>query len=128
MKALVGWLAVAAVLYCAYFIAARVLKLLFGRRRSEAVLHDELADVADDVAGASRVAAALSAALAWFLAPAGLLALGAAVGLVPTPLIAKLVASRGRDQLQLLGPDAQLTTGGMLVGSVQAIDTGPNVG
>lgn len=91
MKAMVGWLAVAAVLYCAYFIASRVLKLLFGRKRSGAVLHDELADVAEDVAGASKVVAALSAAAAWFLAPAGLLALGAAIGLVPTPLIAKLV-------------------------------------
>ena len=69
------------------FVLKRVFSFVCTRRRLKAPLHDVLADVAEDVAAASRIAAALSSAAAFFAAPAGLLAVAAAFGLTPMPLI-----------------------------------------
>lgn len=91
MKTLIAWLAVAVVLYLVYFVLRRILRFFFGRKSSDIALHDQLADVAEDIAGASRVAAALSTAAAFFAAPAGLLAVGATLGLVPVPLIVRIL-------------------------------------
>lgn len=91
MGTLISWLAVLAVLYFVYFIVRRIWRFLFGKKSTTAALHDQLADVAEDIAGASRIAAALSSAAAFFVAPVGLLAIGAALGLVPVPLIVRLV-------------------------------------
>ena len=88
---LISWLAVLALLYFAYFILSRIWRLLRWRKSESLALHDHLADVAEDIAGASRIAAALSSAVAFFVAPAGLLAIGAALGFVPVPLIVRLV-------------------------------------
>jgi hypothetical protein len=90
MGTLVGWLGIAAVLYCAYFVVKRLLRLVFRRSDLSTPLHDELADAAEDIASASRVAAAVSSAAAFFVAPVGLLAIGAALGIVSVPLIVKL--------------------------------------
>lgn len=91
MATFINWLAVAAILYFVYFVIKRVLRFICKAKHSETPLHNQFADVAEDVAAASRVAAALSTAAAFFVAPAGLLAIGAALGIVPVPLIARLV-------------------------------------
>ena len=91
MGKLLGWLAVLAVLYFVYFILKRIWRFVRERKGAQVALHDQLADVAEDIAGASRIAAALSSAAAFLLAPAGLLAIGAALGLVPVPFIVRLV-------------------------------------
>jgi hypothetical protein len=94
MFTLIGWLAIAAVLYFIYFVVQRVFRFLFRflfhKGEASKPLHDELADATEDIAAASRVAAALSGAASFFLAPVGLLAVGAALGLVSVPLIVKL--------------------------------------
>ncbi|WP_310564237.1 hypothetical protein [Hydrogenophaga sp.] len=90
MGTLIGWLAIAAVLYFIYFVVKRISRFLLRRGKANTPLHDELADAAEDIAAASRVAAALSSAAAFFIAPAGLLAIGAALGVVSVPLIVKL--------------------------------------
>ncbi len=90
MGILIGWLAIAAVLYFIHFVVKRIFRFLFRRGEANTPLHDELADAAEDIAAASRVAAALSSAAAFFLAPVGLLAIGAALGVVSVPLIVKL--------------------------------------
>lgn len=65
----------------------------FFRRKSHSdlALHEDLADVAEDIAGVSRIAAALAGAVAFFAAPAGLLAVAGALGFVPAPLIVRLL-------------------------------------
>lgn len=90
MRTFVGWLAVAGVLYFIYFVVKRVFRLLFRRRDASKPVHDELADAAEDIAAAGRVAAVLSGAVVFFLAPAGLMAVGAAFGIVSVPLVVKL--------------------------------------
>lgn len=91
MGTVTSWLAIAAILYVAYFMARRVFRFLRERKSSDVALHDQLADVAEDIAGASRVAAVLASAAAFFAAPAGLLALGAALGFLPVPLIVRIL-------------------------------------
>ena len=91
MATLISWIAVSLVLLLALFILKRLLGLLFGPKKAKAPLHDELADAAEDIAGASRIAAALAAAATFFAAPAGLLAIAAAFGLAPKPLIVILL-------------------------------------
>lgn len=91
MRMLVSWLAVAAVLYFTYFITRRILRFLLGRKNSNIAIHDQLADAAEDIASASRIAAALSSLAAFFVAPAGLLAIGAALGFIPVPLIVRIL-------------------------------------
>jgi hypothetical protein len=95
MKTLIGWLAIAALIYFVYWILRRILRFIFTRSQSTKPLPDQLADVAEDVAAASRVAAALSTAAAFFAAPAGLLAIGAALGVVPTPFIIRILPVLG---------------------------------
>lgn len=91
MGTLISWLAVAAVLYFIYFILRRILRFIVGRENTDVALHDRLADVAEDIASASRVAVVLSSAAAFFAAPAGILAMAAALGFVPVPLIVRIV-------------------------------------
>ena len=99
MKQFIGLLAMMALLFLAIFIFIRVLSLLFRRKRKEAgggvfhqrEMHDELADAAEDVAGASRIAAAVASAAVFFVAPAGLMALATGLGLIPKPLIMTLL-------------------------------------
>jgi len=91
MKTLLGWLALIAVISFAYFIVSRVIRFLFGIGRAKVPLHDRLTDVTEDVAAASIVTAAIGAGAASFLAPTGLLAVGAALGFVSVPLIVQLV-------------------------------------
>lgn len=90
MGTFIAWLAIAAVLYFVYFIVKRVLRFLFRWGKSGTPFHDELADVAEDVAAASRVAAVLSSIAAFLVAPVGLMAIGAALGVVSVPLIVHL--------------------------------------
>jgi hypothetical protein len=90
MRTFIGWLAVAGVLYFAYFIVKRLLRFLLRRSEASTPHHVELADAAEDIAAASKVAAMLSTAVAFFLAPVGLMGFGAALGFVSVPVIVKL--------------------------------------
>lgn len=91
MATLISWIAVFVVFLMALFIFKRLLGLLFGPKKAKTPLPDELADAVEDIAGASRIAAALAAAATYFAAPAGLLAIAAAIGLAPKPLIVVLL-------------------------------------
>lgn len=91
MSALIGWVAVGLVALFFLFILKRVIVFFFGRRHRKVPLHEDLVDMAEDVAGASRVAAALASAATFFAAPAGLLAVAAAFGFVAKPLIVVLL-------------------------------------
>lgn len=85
MTLLISWLAIAVVALFAAFIVKRILSLLL--RRNRQAMHDEFVDVAEDVAAATRIAAALGSAAAFFAAPAGLMAVAVGFGIVPAPLI-----------------------------------------
>jgi hypothetical protein len=91
MHTFIGWLAVAFVIYLSFFVLKRIGRFVANRRRAVAPLHVDLVDAAEDIASASRVAAVLAGAATFFAAPAGLLAIGAAIGLVSKPLIATLL-------------------------------------
>lgn len=91
MATLIVWTALAVVLFLLLFVLKRILGFVFGRSRPSRPFHDELADVAEDVAAASRIGAALASAAAFFAAPAGLMAIAAGLGLIPTPLISRVV-------------------------------------
>ena len=91
MATLISTVAVALVALLFIFVLKRVFGLLFGRKKHEATLHEDLLDVAEDIAGASKVAATLASMAAFFAAPAGLLALAATFGLAPIPLIVTIV-------------------------------------
>lgn len=91
MKTLISTVAILVVLLTFLFIAKRIADLLRRRKDSPVQLHEAIADVAEDVAGASKIAATLASAAVFFAAPAGLLAAGAALGLVKKPLIVVLL-------------------------------------
>jgi len=91
MTALISWVAVAVVTIFFLFILKRLISFAFGFKRGSTPLPDELADVAEDVAGASRLAATFAGLAAFLAAPAGLLAIAAAMGLAPKPLIVILL-------------------------------------
>lgn len=91
MAKLMGVLGMVLVALLFLFILKRLIAFIFRRRRSSAPFHEELADVAEDIAGASKVAATLATAAAYFATPAGLLAVAAAVGLAPKPLVVVLL-------------------------------------
>ena len=91
MATLISTVAVALVALLFIFVLKRVFGLLFRRKTHKAALHEDLVDVAEDIAGASKVAATLASAAAFFAAPAGLLALAATFGLAPRPLIVIIV-------------------------------------
>ena len=91
MGTLINWLAIAAFLFFCYFVLKKLFDFAVRRKESKTPLPDDLADVAEDIAAASRVAAALATAAAFFAAPAGLLAVAAALGLAPKPLIATVL-------------------------------------
>jgi hypothetical protein len=74
------------VLLLVYFVLKRAVDSIRSRKSSKRHLHDELADVAEDIAAASRIAVALASAAAFLAAPAGLLAVATAFGIVPRPL------------------------------------------
>ena len=95
MAKLIGVLALILIAWCLLFILKRLITFILGRRRSISPLHEDLADFAEDIAGASKVAATLATAAAYFAAPAGLLAVAAAVGLAPKPLIVVLLPVLG---------------------------------
>lgn len=59
-----------------------------GNRQSHST---DSGSVAEDIAGAGKVAATLATAATYFAAPAGLLAVAATIGLAPKPLIVVLL-------------------------------------
>lgn len=91
MRTVVSWLAVGVVALLVCFVLKKMLSLVRGRKQKKEPFHDSLVDVAEDIAAASRIAAALSGAAAFFAAPAGLLAVAAAFGLASKPLIVILL-------------------------------------
>ena len=82
-----SYLAVRIILLFIFFVLRRIANFLSSRRRARRPLHEDLTDVAEDIAAASRIAAALGSAAAFFAAPAGLLAIAATFGFAPKPLI-----------------------------------------
>jgi hypothetical protein len=92
MKSLITLIGIVVLVLCVLYIVKRVLMLFLWRRKGAAtVLHDDLADAAEDIAGASRIAAALFSLAGYLIAPAGLLAIAVALGLGPKPLIVVLL-------------------------------------
>ena len=91
MARLIGVIGIVLVALFFLFILKRVISFIFRRRKPTAPFHEDLADVAEDIAGAGKVAATLATAAAYFAAPAGLLAVAAAIGLAPEPLIVVLL-------------------------------------
>jgi amino acid transporter len=91
MAAFISIVAVAIVAIFFVYILKRLFSLLVRKKEVEIPLHERLTDVAEDVAAASKVAATLASAAAFFAAPAGLLAVAAAFGLAPKPLIVVLL-------------------------------------
>lgn len=95
MKLLVVGLAFTLVALLLVFAAARVLRLLFKQKfrkgsandNGRTVRGEDVVDVLEDVAGASRIAAAISAVAAFIAAPTGLMAIAVGSGLVNAPLI-----------------------------------------
>ena len=81
MNAFVGFITIAVIIALGVYVLKRVIGLFRGNKPVE---------VADDVAHASRVAAFISMIAVYFLAPTGFLALGAAIGIVPVPLVVSL--------------------------------------
>ena len=95
MKLLVVGIAFILVALLLAFAAARVLRLLFKQKFRKGSANDiedkvkseDVVDVLEDLAGASRIAAAISAAAALVAAPTGLMAIAVGSGLVNAPLI-----------------------------------------
>ena len=96
MARVITWIAIGFILFLAIIVLKKLLGFIFrsrSRSRSRTTttpFHDELADTTEDIASATRVAAVLTGAAAFLLAPAGLLGVGAMLGLVPTPLVVTL--------------------------------------
>jgi hypothetical protein len=96
MTLLIGSLALALVAFFVIFVLKRIFSLVFRGTRgtentAEKPIHDEVLDVAEDVAAASRITAAIAGAAAFFIAPVGLMAIGASFGFIPVPLIVTLL-------------------------------------
>jgi len=92
-RLLVGWLAVAAVAYLAFVLLRRAVRFFARLVKQEPapvpanVLHEELFDLAEDVAATTRIAAVIAGGAAFVAAPTGLMSLGVAMGFVRAPFI-----------------------------------------
>ncbi|MNR38336.1 hypothetical protein D3C85_1564300 [compost metagenome] len=74
----------------------RLFRWAFRRDRKRLEIdHNQLNDVADEVAKATRTAALVSSAAAYSVAPTGIAALGAKIGLVSVPLIVVIAPKLG---------------------------------
>jgi TRAP-type C4-dicarboxylate transport system permease small subunit len=82
---IVGWLFLLAVGAVTVFAVSRLLRLLFGRRTPK-----QMTDDAGDVADAAKVGLTALAVATFLLAPAGVMAILAGVGLVSVPTIVRL--------------------------------------
>jgi len=85
LKVIVEWMSIAVVAYLSWWILRRIGQWLLSGRTSSAA-HE----VAEDVANASKVGAAVTALCASIVAPAGLAAVGAFFGLISIPLIVRV--------------------------------------
>jgi len=65
MRTLIGWLAVALVIYLSFFVLKKIGRFIANRKRAVAPLHVDLVDAAEDIASVSRVAAVLAGAAAF---------------------------------------------------------------
>jgi hypothetical protein len=94
LKTVVAWISLVCVGWLAWWAIHRVVAWLFKKWRGSAggtnTAQAPINEVADDVANATKVAAAVAAVGAYVAAPTGLAALGAMFGVVQVPFIVRV--------------------------------------
>lgn len=96
MGTLISLLVVSVIVLLVVAAIRRLFRWAFRRDRKRLQIdHNQLNDVADEVSKATRTAALISSAAAYSVAPTGIAALGAKIGLVSVPLIVVLAPKLG---------------------------------